>query len=217
MLMPVRKVSNHGKNIIGYFPSIKMGRMVAFESTIERDLIYDLDFSPHVVAFHEQPLEIHYWKNRKRRKYIPDFQVHFISGNCSLMECKPLALVNSEENKEKFEIAQVWASDQGWEFEVVTDASLREGFWLENIKFLTQFARYEISPLLKYNILAFINLQQDAPSILEVIHGIPSENIGLVRTAIFQLVYFHELSLSLDDEVIHNDMKIRIKSVEEKK
>lgn len=214
--MPVRKVSNHGKNIIGYFPSIKMGRMVAFESTIERDLIYVLDFVPHVATFHEQPLEIHYWEKQKKRKYTPDFKVDFTSGHSSLVECKPLAFVNREENKEKFEVAQTWAKEQGWGFEVITDVFLREGSWLENIKFLTPFAWYEISPILKYRILAFINLQEEAPSILDVITYVDLENHGLVRAAIFQLVYCHELRLPLDKELIQEDMKIHIRSSEEK-
>ena len=37
--MPVRKVSNRGGNTIGHFPSLKMGRMIDYESLIERDLI----------------------------------------------------------------------------------------------------------------------------------------------------------------------------------
>ena len=36
--MAVRKVSNRGRNMIGRFPSLKLGRMVAYESLIELDL-----------------------------------------------------------------------------------------------------------------------------------------------------------------------------------
>jgi hypothetical protein len=56
--MPVKKVSNRGGNIIGRFPSLKLGRMVDFESLIERDFIYVLDFEPDVESFSEQPLTI---------------------------------------------------------------------------------------------------------------------------------------------------------------
>jgi hypothetical protein len=58
--MPVRKVSNRGGNIIGRFPSLKLERMVDFESLIERDFIYMLDFDSDVVSFTEQPLTIEY-------------------------------------------------------------------------------------------------------------------------------------------------------------
>jgi len=47
-MRPVRKATNRGKNIIGYFPSVKMGRMINFESLIERDFIYLLDFEQEV-------------------------------------------------------------------------------------------------------------------------------------------------------------------------
>ncbi len=58
--MPVRQVSNRGGNVIGKFPSIKMGRMIAFESLLERDFIYLLDYDPAVEWFEEQPLTIEY-------------------------------------------------------------------------------------------------------------------------------------------------------------
>ena len=38
--MPVRNVSNRGGNAIGRFPSLKMQRMIAFESLLERDFIW---------------------------------------------------------------------------------------------------------------------------------------------------------------------------------
>ena len=58
--MPVRNVSNRGGNVIGKFPSIKMGRMVAFESLLERDFIYLLDHAEEVTWFEEQPLTIEF-------------------------------------------------------------------------------------------------------------------------------------------------------------
>jgi hypothetical protein len=42
--------------MIGLFPSLKMGRMVAFESLIEQDYLYVLDYEAAVTAFEEQPL-----------------------------------------------------------------------------------------------------------------------------------------------------------------
>ena len=73
--MAVRKVSNRGGNIIGHFPSLKMRRMVAFESTIERDYLYLLDYDPSVTNFEEQPLTISYAYQGKSYHYTPDFRV----------------------------------------------------------------------------------------------------------------------------------------------
>lgn len=37
--------------MIGLFPSLKMGRMAAFESLIEQDYLYVLDYDAAVTAF----------------------------------------------------------------------------------------------------------------------------------------------------------------------
>jgi hypothetical protein len=49
--MPVRRVTHHGGNIIGKFPSLKMGRMICFESSLERDYVYTLDFEADILSF----------------------------------------------------------------------------------------------------------------------------------------------------------------------
>ena len=38
--MPVRKVPRHRGSTVGQFPSMKMKRMIAFESFLERDFVY---------------------------------------------------------------------------------------------------------------------------------------------------------------------------------
>jgi hypothetical protein len=73
--MPVRKVSNRGGNTIGHFPSLKMGRMIDYESLIERDLIYLLEFEQDVTWYAEQPLTIPYHYEEKERDYTPDFHI----------------------------------------------------------------------------------------------------------------------------------------------
>jgi len=73
--MPVRKVSNRGGNVIGHFPSLKMQRMIAFESLIERDYLYLLDYELDIEWFAEQPLTIEYRHNGKTLHYTPDFHI----------------------------------------------------------------------------------------------------------------------------------------------
>jgi hypothetical protein len=86
--MPVRKVSNRGGNAVGRFPSTKMGRMIAFESLLERDFIYLIDYDSAVEWFEEQPLSIEYLHESKLLHYTPDFHL-LESGQHVLVECKP--------------------------------------------------------------------------------------------------------------------------------
>jgi len=78
--MPVRKVSHHGKNIIGRFPSVKLERMVAYESLLELDFLYLLDFERDVITYEEQPVTIDYEHNRKQLRYTPDFILKRLSA-----------------------------------------------------------------------------------------------------------------------------------------
>ncbi|MBU1748983.1 MAG: TnsA endonuclease N-terminal domain-containing protein [Chloroflexi bacterium] len=111
--MSVRKVSNHGGNVIGRFPSVKMKRMMAFESLIERDYLYLLDYDPDVEWFEEQPLTIEYQHDGETRHYTPDF--HLVERERDiLIECKPNGFVAADENRRKFAVARAWCRQRGW-------------------------------------------------------------------------------------------------------
>jgi hypothetical protein len=71
--MPVRKIKKSYRSVTGVMTSRKTGRMVASESTLERDLFTLLEFDPSVEKFEEQPLRITYKGiNGKDHSYTPD-------------------------------------------------------------------------------------------------------------------------------------------------
>lgn len=199
--MPVRKVSNRGGNAIGRFPSTKMGRMIAFESLLERDFIYLLDYDPDVEWFEEQPLSIEYVHETKLLRYTPDF--HLLEcGQHVLVECKPERFVETEENRRKFAVAREWGERQGWEFRVITDQQVRSGFRLQNVKLLAQYARQKVNRAIRSQIHAFLQEAQTVVSVNDLAHAISSTDSPAVITSIFYLAYHHEINLSLDDAPI---------------
>ncbi|MBK6709944.1 MAG: TnsA endonuclease N-terminal domain-containing protein [Chloroflexi bacterium] len=208
--MPVRTVSNRGRrNVVGYFPSLKMRRMVQFESTLERDLIYLLDFDWRVAAFEEQPLKIFYQHEGKTLSYTPDFLAEFAGGHRVLLECKPFCFVNSEENQRKFSAAQAWCARRGWQFQVVTDEQLRAGYRLQNVKLLTQHARHEVGVPLKGCILAFLTRAGQSLTIRDVIVAVNPANPTTVIMPILHMAYYHELYLPLNDGPLSAQSAIR--------
>jgi hypothetical protein len=208
--MPVRTVSNRGRrNVIGYFPSLKMRRMVQFESTLERDLIYLLDFDRRVTAFEEQPLKITYQHEGKTLSYTPDFQVVFAGSRTALLECKPRCFVGSEENQRKFSAAQAWCAVHGWQFHVVTEEQLRAGYRLQNVRLLTQHARHEVNVPLKGRIFAFLAGARQPVTIGDVLGGVNPVNPNAVIMPIFHMAYHHELYLPLDDAPLSAQSTIR--------
>jgi putative transposase len=78
---PSRRVQGRAKNVSGVYPSRKMGRTIQFEShTVELWAIYQMEHSPEVLEFYDQPppFKIQY-QNQNGRKighyHTPDFFV----------------------------------------------------------------------------------------------------------------------------------------------
>lgn len=199
--MPVRKVSNRGGNIIGRFPSLKLGRMVEFESLIERDFIYLLDFEAEVESFSEQPLTIEYEHEGKGYHYTPDFWL-IKHGQPILVECKPAKLVDEPANRRKFTAAQAWCAAKKWEFQVVTDEQLRRGYRLNNIRFLTQFARYPIPADVRGHIRVCLGSISVPVTIADLMIKVNLQPPELVKIPIYHMAFHHELFLGLDDAPI---------------
>jgi hypothetical protein len=199
--MPVRKVSNRGGNVVGRFPSAKMGRMIAFESLLERDFIYLLDYDPCVGWFEEQPLSIEYLHENKQLHYTPDF--HLIEhGQHMLVECKPERFVETEENCCKFAVARGWCEERGWEFRIVTEQQVRGSFRLQNVKLLTRYARQKVDVGIRSQIHAFLQATPMPVSIHNLAKGIHLADSPVVTANIFSLAYHHEITLSIDEAPI---------------
>lgn len=142
--MGVREPMHIGKNIIGRFSSLKMNRMIWFESTIERDFIYLLEYDAEVLRFEEQPTTIEYRVGKKTRKYTPDFKVDTKTGTL-LVECKPESKADHPDYQARFTAAADWCADRKWGFEVVTEQDIRTGHRLSNVRTLFYHARRSVS------------------------------------------------------------------------
>lgn len=208
-MVPVRKAANRGKNIIGYFPSLKLGRMINFESLIERDLIYLLDYEPQVEQFCEQPLSIEYPHDGKKHQYTPDFHVLYADQNL-LVECKPKQFVDKPENQVKFNAAKEWCQAHGWIFGVITDEQLSANWRVENIKLLTRFARYAITAEVKDRILTCLATATRPVTIAEVTHAThpTTPQAGLIP--ILHLAFHHQVYLPLTEAKINPDTPISL-------
>lgn len=207
--MPVRKVSNRGGNIIGHFPSLKLERMVEFESLIERDFIYILDFDPEVEWFSEQPLTIEYEHENKACRYTPDFWLSRL-GQPVLVECKPKKLVDLPQNQRKFAAARVWCAVREWDFRVVTDEQLRRDYRLANIKLLTQFARYYIPADIKNRIRTFLRSISGSITMADLMSKVNAQQPQLVRIPIYHMAFHHELAFNLNDAPISSNSLVSL-------
>lgn len=193
--MGVRKITNKGgKKVIGKFPSLKMRRLICWESQIERDYLYLLEVDPAVISYAEQPLRISYYLDAKERHYTPDFLVIRSDKNL-IVEVKPEAEAQKEENQQLFRIAGAACARDHYEFAVVTDTMIRVQPRLDNIKLLTRYQRVPIHDP-QYQIICHeLFSERSEVCFIEVMQFFASRNIG--KQVVFSLLYWGILAVDL--------------------
>lgn len=133
-----RVITRSGRHFRGRYPSRKLGRMVAFESLIERDVILLLEFSRGVQSYQEQPERIVYSDGQTMREYYPDFEAKLASGPRVHIEVKPSAKLDSPKIAKKLQqIATHYAQHRDEYFRVITELDARKEPLHTNLKTLS--------------------------------------------------------------------------------
>jgi hypothetical protein len=171
--------------------------MIHFESGVEKDFIYLLEFDKRVTSFEEQPIRIDYKLKARKHTYTPDFQA-VVEGETWLYECKPEKFVNKPINLLKFDVAKKWCDSQGWGFQVVTAEFIRAGYRLKNVKYLMNFSRFEISHTLIAKIYEFF-ANKSFVRYCDVAAGIPEHTVNEIYPALFHLTFHHKFSFPMID------------------
>lgn len=130
--------------IRGKFPSRKVGRMIHWESQLERDAVYLFEFSPGVVTYREQPLTTYYTLDGKTRRYTPDFELSLSTGEVILVEIKPSEKLRDPDERRRFERIREHFADIGKPFQILTDVEIRQPALLENLRMV---ARHRVTSL----------------------------------------------------------------------
>jgi hypothetical protein len=140
------------RSLTGLIASRKNSRMVASESSLERDFMLLLDFDRDVDRYEEQPVKIEYRDAKgSKRTYTPDVLVYYrqdISPEklnspllCEVKYRKDL-FENWKDNKPKIRAGRAYAREQGWRFQIFTEREIRTPY-LENARFLRQYLRID--------------------------------------------------------------------------
>jgi len=208
-MTPVRTPSNHSNTLTGKFPSLKMGRMISYESTVERDFIYLLEYEKHVSEFEEQPVIIEYPYQGKKCHYTPDFYAT-IKTKGWVFECKPERFINTAENERKFEAADYWCSQQGWNFSVITSENIRAGSYLKNINYLWYFSKLDVCPELQTKIATVLWIETEPLSIAKVVEKVHGFDHAQIIPAIYKMAFFHEVNISIGEELITPDTCLQL-------
>jgi hypothetical protein len=166
--MPVRKINLSRRALTGRYHSSENSDKHDFESSLERDFLYLVDFDPAITNFETQPVTIEYEENGKKRKYTPDLLInYYYTGQGErkkplLCEVKYRADIkkNWKLLKPKFIAAMKYADSMNWKFKIMTEVEIRSAY-LENIKFLCSFKTIDIKPELIHQILDSIEEMEE--------------------------------------------------------
>jgi len=209
--MAVRKVRHGGSNIIGTFPSLKMKQQIPYESTIERDLLYFLEYDPSVKSYQAQPFVISGSSSDGTvHRYTPDFQVN--RTDCiELIECKPAAVLHKTHTQQQLLLVQTWAEANRHDFVVITDTDLRAGHRLANLKLLWRYSRLVVPEQLTALCIEML-LKEPAGLAFQVLAALLVNPAPIARTlqtsntqiAILQAPYLYSL---LFQQVLCTDLE----------
>lgn len=133
-------VTRRGRRFRGYFPSHKLGRMVAWESLLERDAILLLEFSLGVVTYQEQPTVIQYIEDEKQRNYYPDFELVLTDGTLVHLEVKPTSELEKPAVASRFRAIAAHYFHRQQDFRIVTEENIRREPLLSNVQTLAYLA-----------------------------------------------------------------------------
>ena len=202
----VRQIPPNRISITGHHASHKTDRSHAFESTLERDFITLLEFDTTVADYDEQPVRIEYLgRDGRRHPHTPDVLVHFdqrrVPGKRSrLYQVKYDAELRAKWPKLKPGLlaASRYAKRQGWDFEIITDVTIRTPY-LANAKFLLPYIRYAPNADHAAVLLGSLEELRDvtAQGLLESIF-VSDENQAQLVPTLWNLVGMRRIGIDLD-------------------
>jgi hypothetical protein len=140
--MTVRKVvtrrSNHFR---GYFPSLKNGKPVPWESQLEGAFYRLLELSPEVLSYVAQPSQEHIPFGPSFFTYYPDLRVMLTDGSEWWFEVKPQSRLQVAKVKFRLDAAARYFAATGRNFSVVTDGLIQQQPLARNLQQLIYHRR----------------------------------------------------------------------------
>jgi hypothetical protein len=204
--MPVRKIPKNYLVVTGSFASRKNGRMLGFESLLERDYMILLDFDDDVERFEEQPVQIPFRKGVK--PYVPDLLIHYDQSRQDrrpvLAEVKHTSDLTKHQDKyaPKFEQAEHYAKNRQWDFRVVTEQESRPAR-LKALKFLREYLHVEPDPGDVARVIATLGAADGEMPLNELLDNLcttDTERLLLVPT-VWHLVATRRVAIDYDQPI----------------
>jgi|GEM_PF-5279352 len=139
---PVRdpaRVKGKKGSYVGYFPSRKMKRSMAFESTGELYSAILNEIDPRVAEYMEQPYRFEFQYEGKASSYTPDFLV-IRNGEKWIEEVKPYERVCEPKTHKRLLAQKELVESKGFKYRVVTEKTSMRQPRLKNAEIILRHA-----------------------------------------------------------------------------
>lgn len=186
-------VSRSRARATGKFPSIKMNRMLQWESINELNAFRLLEVNPAVIKFREQPCELRYMLHDEARVHYPDILVHLNEGK-EFWEIKASEEAKQRKVVERTKFLSQALPNYGYGYRVVLGEDLGRRVRLENIKSILAYGRKEVPALVREKVRQ-IFCRYPEIQLGELIE-VSKKTIG--RDEIFRLIRDGDLSCDLE-------------------
>ena len=133
--MTARKaVTRSGRGVRGYSASLKMRKMIPWESTLERDAILHLEFSQGIKNFWAQPQKFFFYENDQQKFCYPDFRAEGIDRGFTHIEVKPLSKLKCPVLRARLGEIKRAHEQQGIDYQIWDETFIRREPRLTNLK-----------------------------------------------------------------------------------
>lgn len=132
-----KPVTPSGRGVRGYSASLKMKKMIPWESTLERDAILHLEFSEGIKNFWAQPQKFYFYENDQQKFCYPDFRAEALDRKLTHIEVKPASKLKCPVLRARLHAIKKAHEQQGIDYQIWDETFIRREPRLSNLKLLT--------------------------------------------------------------------------------
>lgn len=159
----------------GAFSGIKVKRSL-YDSVLERDLLFFLEFEPMVTQYQIHPFTLSAAdESGSWYTHTPSFLItisNLTQPKYVLVDCLYHVSLTKERTQRIQRIGEIWAESQGYSYGVITEHDLRNGLRLGNLKKLWRYSHVRIPSEIQANYKRRLALYPQGLSILDLVQGV---------------------------------------------
>jgi hypothetical protein len=183
------------------YPAVTTGQWIHCKSEVAFNYLYLCDYELEITDFRENQVTIAHELDGGKRRYLPPLRLTEC-GREVLVDCAQERYAKGSSNQAKYDMARGWCQQHGYEFRVVTDEQLDQGYRLKNVKDLVAFARHEVDAMTRGKVYAALSAETEGLSIETVAHTLRPLDLQTAVNSLMHMAFYHEIEIDIDSQLL---------------